>query len=361
MKVLWHTRTIQPFINLGCDQMDHLCDDDDVFNAEEEEYEPSDTMSQSVPSVSQDDLERCGRWLLSVPRQDSTALQQTQEYADFIAAFERLASIHRSEVARSRSFMALEDRVATTREPLPYDVHRNKDFSFLQHMADDDTVIRAFEFLECKSLVRISMTCSRFRELAYRSAAQRTYDVAQARQLNSVMKLLRAKEQIDGIGTRMADPHVRVPVLLLGRRVLITNAGDTDYNGVYFCTGTNGNGFIFTKPRFPEGRILWSDGTVRMRENIANADERGRLGSEVAHPGQLLRCIIAKRFSNEVSDCASIRGLGCRPLEVQLCRRPHEFLTSAGLLTLLHDRLSCGTLAKKCFPWRMRKEYGLVL
>ena len=181
----------------------------------------------------------------------------------------------------------------------PSEVHY-KDDSFLQHMADDDIIIRAFEFLECQSLVRMSMTCSRFRELAHRSAAQRTYDVAQARQLNSVMKLLRAKEQIDGIGTGIRDPHVRVPVLLLGRRVLVTNAGDPEYNGVYFCTGSNGNGFIFTKPRFPERRILRTQGTLRLRENIANADQRGRLESEVAHPGQLLRCIIAKRFSNEV-------------------------------------------------------------
>jgi hypothetical protein len=305
MRVLLNTIAIQPSITLVCYQMEHLRDDA-VF--EDDEYEPSDTMSQSLPSASQDNLERCGRWLLSVPRQDSAALQQTQEYADFIAAFERLASVHRSDVARSRSFVALEEGVATAREPLPSEVYR-KDFSFLQHMADDDTVIRAFEFLECQSLIRISMTCSRFRELAYRSAAQRTYDVAQARQLNSVMKLLRAKEQIDGIGTGMADPHVRVPVLLLGRRICITNAGDTDYNGVFFCTGSNGNGFIFTKPRFPERRIVRADGTLRMRENIANADQRGRLESEVAHPGQLLRCIIAKRFSNEVRNNASFHSL----------------------------------------------------
>ncbi|CAB9523658.1 expressed unknown protein [Seminavis robusta] len=287
--------------------MDHL--HDAVFDVEDSEYEPSDNMSQSVPSTSQDHLERCGRWLVSIPRQDVASLQQTQEYHDFIAAFERLANVHRSDVARSRSFMTLEEAeaeaeaVPVPRDPLgqpmaPSEVH-GRDFSFLQHMADDDTVLRAFEFLECRSLVRISMTCSRFRELAHRSAAQRTYDVAQARQLNNVMKLLRAKEQIDGIGTDIRDPHVRVPVLLLGRRVIVTNAGDPEYNGIYFCTGSNGNGFIFTKPRFPERRILRAQGTIRMRENIANADHRGRLESEVAHPGQLLRCIIAKRFSNE--------------------------------------------------------------
>lgn len=285
--------------------MDHL-QNDAVFDVEEDTYEESESMSSAVPSASQDHLEQCGRWLLSIPRQELGPLQQTQEYSDFVAAFERLANVHRSDVARNRNFMTLEEGVMTAasgRDP-PLDVAPEvpeRDFSFLQHMADDDIIIRAFEFLECQSLVRISMTCSRFRELAHRSATQRTYDVAQARQLNNVMKLLRAKEQIDGIGTGIRDRHVRVPVLLLGRRVLVTNAGDPEYNGIYFCTGSNGNGFIFTKPRFPERRIIRTHGALRLRESIANADQRGRLESEVAHPGQLLRCMIAKRFSNEVS------------------------------------------------------------
>lgn len=266
--------------------------------------EGSESMSQAASSTtSQDHLERCGRWLLSIPRQDLASLQQTQEFNDFVQAFERLAAVHRNDVDRTRSYMSLEEGAeaaaaqADMLDMASSDGHP-KDFSFLQHMADDDIMIRTFEFLECQSLVRISMTCSRFRELAHRSAAQRTFDVAQARQLNNVMKLLRAKEQIDGVGTGIRDRHVRVPVLLLGRRVLVTNAGDTEYNGVYFCTGSNGNGFIFTKPRFPERRIRRTGG-LRLRENIANADQRGRLESEVAHPGQLLRCVIAKRFSNE--------------------------------------------------------------
>ena len=241
----------------------------------------SHASSMPLTSSSQDQMERCGRWLQSIPRQDMAALQQTQEYTDFIRAFERLAQIHRSDVApntHQNNLMAMDEgggpttiaaAVATPSsdkflvEATPEEAER-QNYSFLQHMADDDIIVRTFEFLECQSLVKISMTCSRFRELAHRSAAQRTYDVAQARQLNNVMKLLRAKEQIDGIGTRITDPHVRVPVLLLGRRVLVTDAGDPEYNGVYFCTGSNGNGFIFTKPRFPERRILRAaPGTVR--------------------------------------------------------------------------------------------------
>jgi len=44
-------------------------------------------------------------------------------------------------------------------------------------------------------------------------------------------------------------PFVRVPMLGLPRRVLVTDAGDDDYNGIYFCTGTNANGYTFSKPR----------------------------------------------------------------------------------------------------------------
>ena len=288
--------------------MDHL-QKDEVVDIEEDHSETTD-MSQSMPSTSQDQMERCGRWLLSIPHEDVGALQQTQEYKDFIQAFERLASIHRSDDSQNQNFMSIEGEEETTGEVYNYNAaalpaaeqHEDGTFSFLQNIADDDIIVRAFDFLECQSLVKVSRTCARFRELAHKSAERRTYDVAQARQLNNVMKLLRAKEQIDGIGTNITDCHVRVPVLLLGRRVHITNASDPEYNGVYFCTGSNGNGFIFTKPRFPERRIVRTQGGhIRIRESIENADQRGRLETEVAQPGQLLRCIIAKRFSNEVS------------------------------------------------------------
>ena len=123
------------------------------------------------------------------------------------------------------------------------------------------------------------------------------------------MQLLRAKEQIDGVGNvtpnimgnLQADTcHVRVPTLLLSRRVLVSNCGDAEFNGVFYCTGSNGNGFVFTKPRYPEQRVLRSEQASRM----ILPDEvflDSRLESEVTQPGQLLRCIIAKRFSNEVS------------------------------------------------------------
>jgi len=52
------------------------------------------------------------------------------------------------------------------------------------------------------------------------------------------------------INTSSSNFSVPIPKLLLGKRVLVTNSSDPDYNGVYYCTDCNGNGYVFTKPRF---------------------------------------------------------------------------------------------------------------
>jgi hypothetical protein len=305
--------------------------DHEIIDVDTESSSNMDETSSSVPLVvttGADQLERCGRWLSSIPRDDVLILRQTPEYADFLRVFERLGHAHRKVISMNRSSMSIE---AQSNLMLVHSLDHNLEppsNSTLQHLAADDVVLRVFEFLECQSLMQTAMSCSRFRHLARTSATQRTHDVAHARQLNNVMQLLRAKEQIDGVGNGIHDSHVRVPILLLSRRVVITDAGDPEYNGVYFCTGSNGNGFIFTKPRFPERRVQRSathaqlEGAGRMlpsfpelREiinRVPPADPRAaaaavegahaaRFESEIAQPGQLLRCIIAKRFSNEVS------------------------------------------------------------
>lgn len=278
-------------------------------------------LPSSVANSPADQLERCGHWLSSIPRDDVSALRSTQEYSDFLRAFERLGQAHRRVISLNRN----SHEVA----PSDWSIPNN----FLQYLTADDVILRIFEFLECKSLIRMAFTCSRFRQLANGSATQRTCDVMSTRKLQNVMQLLRAKEQIDGVGVGIDDNHVRVPILLLGRRMLVTDAGDPEYNGVYFCTGCNGNGFVFTKPRYQECRTLTEQqASSRSRENIphrqmeidqqiqnvagevapagfaAPMDQgRGAIGigptthveSEIAQPGQLLRCIIAKRFSNE--------------------------------------------------------------
>ena len=45
-------------------------------------------------------LERCGRWLCAIPRDDVVALQQTSEYREFLAAFDKLGEVrdHKSYI-----------------------------------------------------------------------------------------------------------------------------------------------------------------------------------------------------------------------------------------------------------------------
>lgn len=321
--------------------MDHQCDQERRDVDGERSRCNVDTAMVDATSPG-DQLERYGRWLSSIPRDDVIALRETQEYHDFFRAFERLGHAHRRVISVDRTDIGASktptanlrhnpDRKATSEGYSSYSIN------FLQHVSADDVVLRVLEFLECRSLIRTAFTCTRFRQLAYRSATQRTYDVASTRQLHNVMQLLRAKEQIEGVGVGIHENHVRIPILLLNRRVLVTNAGDPEMNGVYFCTECNGNGFVFTKPRYPEQRIERQQneagGTMAVpgpqvanhpmgilgrpvRPNGQPVDDMevevagpppldqtpsARFESAVAQPGQLLRCFIAKRFSNEVS------------------------------------------------------------
>lgn len=123
------------------------------------------------------------------------------------------------------------------------------------------------------------------------------------------MQLLRAYEQAEGISPR-TGPFVRMPFLGLPRRVSVNGCEDEEFNGIYFCTGCNGNGFVFTKPREPRRRIR----TVVVSEVTAAAapavrgDEAELVGNEgrdaesnvgTEQIGRLLRINIAKKFSNE--------------------------------------------------------------
>mmetsp|Transcript_19735 Transcript_19735/g.34766 ORF Transcript_19735/g.34766 Transcript_19735/m.34766 type:complete len:502 (-) Transcript_19735:423-1928(-) len=342
-------------------------------------------------------LERCGRWLMAIPRDDVVALQQTSEYREFLSAFDRLGEAHRRTVTLERQHLLMEredgdnnmaeysalanfstsnhnlhppssptnNRIPsslTTMQPdsqplSPSSALRRRRFSFLQHLAVDDVLLRIFEFIDCSSLVRTGTTCHRFHELTTRSAEQRTQRLADGRLLRSAMKMLRAQEQIEGVGPREeAGPFVPIPMLGLRRRVKVSGAGDPEYNGIYFCTGSNGNGFLFTKPRSPErrARVPNNPPTFNMQQLVeldgaggiegigpvpmggvgdannnaleaagvigldihAAADEDNGGNGEAGGHGQredavdvlfgdepnrsrLLRCVIAKRFSNE--------------------------------------------------------------
>lgn len=332
--------------------------EEDQFGVDtEHSYRMEDSYEQdSVPVSPADQLERYGGWLSSIPRDDVIMLRETPEYQDFIRAFERLGSAHRRAISMNRSSVSMDDASSHKPSLHSFVLADTLTSNFLQFLTADDVILRVFEFLECHSLIRMALTCTRFRQLAYRSATQRTFDVAVSRQLNSVMQLLRAKEQIEGVGNGMHDSHVRVPILLLGRRILVQDCGDPEMNGIYSCTSCNGNGFVFTKPRYSNIRVrrpshqtsqspwdrhidmqhthheqdlamlpqqnLHPDGVpnhplnvpmrranghvphvgrnVQLGAGVAEQGPVSRFESEVVQPGQQLRCIIAKRFSNEV-------------------------------------------------------------
>lgn len=271
-------------------------------------------------------LERCGHWLISIPRDDVALLQNTAEYRDFLSAFERLGVAHRRTVTLERQTLMERENDDMML------ISNNKQHSFLQHLAVDDVLLRVFEFIDCSSLVRTGTSCHRFRELSTRSAEQRAHRLADGRLLRNPLKMLRAQEQIEGVGVREGTgPFVPIPMLGLRRRVKVSGSGDPEFNGIYFCTGSNGNGFLFTKPRVPERRAgmngvvqaIGQPAIVEMEEGDGGIEEAAIRGggddeddndvrvNEIRDGGlevlfgdepnrsRLLRCVIAKRFSNE--------------------------------------------------------------
>ncbi|KAL3922912.1 MAG: hypothetical protein SGILL_001952 [Bacillariaceae sp.] len=385
-----------------------------------------------------DQLERCGRWLSSIPRDDVTVLRETPEYQAFLEAFERLGCAHRRVISGNHgstcsnsgsgsshsnspstvvdgagtsaaaaavtpvvmpsstnsnghspdgmvigssqnsssddadcvnstvSFLMSSGSVADASSDLaqnssfhaatiPSAISTSAQTQQLQHRPSslnvftqytDDVLVNMLQFLESQSLIRASRTCSRFQQLSHQSAAQRTHGISQSRQLPSVMQLLRAQEQIvegdhyqnQNSATPTANGHVRVPMLLLGRRIVVTDAGDPEYNGVYYCTNANGNGFVFTKPRYPIVRLSSAAADRRTQNHddsmevdngendlprnplnqlqlqqqqppqqnlhgVAAPDNDALLSTrydgETPQPGQPLRCIVSKRYSND--------------------------------------------------------------
>ena len=193
-------------------------------------------------------------------------LARTPEYAAFLQAFARLGQAHERDVAS-------EDKCG--------------DDAFLQHYASNDVVCKIFEYSDSKDLVVASATCHRFRKLAKETAMQKTAAFRDARSLGCEMKTLRAQEQVQGIGIGQDVFSVQVPVLGLKGRVLVSDCGDDAYNGLYFCTDVENNGWVFKKPannetdfdcviskRFSEQRLLWyMSKSIRVESAISTLRE----------------------------------------------------------------------------------------
>jgi hypothetical protein len=227
------------------------------MNDEEEWYEAEcEAPQQQVAShVVKDELTRRGQWLIGVASDPTIwELRETEEYRQFLLAAQRLQDAHVRSVAMT-------------------------DMPAQQHHIDtaftEEVLHCIWAFMDSTDLYRVGLVNTKFCASVDRHVARR---IQNTRQLPP-LALLRAQEQKSGYYADAAKlrPSVPIPMLLLPRRIIVTNAGDADFNGVYHCTGANGNGFVFTKPRLPP-----------------------------------LRCIIAKRFSQEV---------GCN--QEQMCCKSH--------------------------------------
>jgi hypothetical protein len=147
------------------------------------------------------------------------------------------------------------------------------------------------EFLTATNLVHLShlsRTNSFFRNLVHQHAAATLYrtqtitttsaDTRIQPPPSSILEHVRAMEIIQGNleydddqhenGSVAIDNHadedshrhhrhgiqrpknmVPIRITLPMQKIIVTNAGDTEYNGIYCCTSFDGNGYVFTKPR----------------------------------------------------------------------------------------------------------------
>ena len=69
-----------------------------------------------------------------------------------------------------------------------------------------------------------------------------------------------------------------IPMLGLPLRVRVSGGRNLEYKGMYFCTGCNGNGFLFKKPRwlgrgFTAAATRTATGGTDTREAVEEEEE----------------------------------------------------------------------------------------
>ena len=121
----------------------------------------------------------------------------------------------------------------------------------------DEIIARIFGFLDVHTLTRVTRTSKRMKTIVDNSIQDRMPRNELTRRLAMNLENLRAEEQRKSI---LAPPNftVRMPALLLPKRVWVTGCGSADANGIYYCTGVNGNGYVFTKATYKSDRFMSS-------------------------------------------------------------------------------------------------------
>lgn len=259
-------------------------------------------------------------WWQSLSDRDTNPLHHTREYTEFLKAASRLRRAHDQIVSSWRDLehsaagldnaTVLSPTVLTSTEESP-----QKSFEYQtswQYGVGDEILLRVLTFLECADLSSVAITCTRFHRLVKKYTNQATSRMQQDHQLSTSLKLYRALEQIRGIAAP-SFCSVPIPTLLLPQRIVVTESGDSDYNGIYFCTGCNANGYVFSKPWSRPLSAPKQAPSLRTSPTFINGQNPRVLVEEEDHSawdtaessrtvktGQRLRCVIARRFSHEV-------------------------------------------------------------
>ena len=196
-----------------------------------------DSSLDSIPgsSSSSKDLpfQRWSQWLGSISEHDAELLQLQPEYEEFLTVMRRLEQTHITMLNSVGTSPTTTGAVWMTCPPV----------FLLQH----SLLLRIYDFLECRDLVHSSVVCRRMYRLSHETARIRSRHTT-ARTLPTDLQQVRLHEQWHGRACTREYAVVPRPFLLLPKRVLVTQCGDPDLNGVYLCTAACGNGFCFTQP-----------------------------------------------------------------------------------------------------------------
>ena len=153
----------------------------------------------------------------------------------------------------------------------------------------NEMIEKVLYFLDSHELSQTMLTCRRLERICRSHIRKRVEQLdGTERHLSHPLQIIRADEHVRGHASEGPGGFTRIPVLLLPHRVLVTGAGDPDFNGVYFCTGCNANGFMFSRTYCSFASIRFPSDRRQTHSDI-----------ELAPPAQYLRCIISKRFPND--------------------------------------------------------------
>lgn len=219
-------------------------------------------------------LHRWSQWLGSISEIDAQYLRLQPEYEEFLAAMQRLEQAHiailnndsnrsippqqptpdPTLLSHSSNNNSTDPPAGISTPPPQRVIPHHHSLKTLGHL-QSSLLLRIFDFLDCRDLVRASRTSHRWYHWVQETASLRVRSTATP-QL-SALQHVRLAEQWSGWAAGPDYHLVPFVVRLLRRRIVVSQCDDADCNGVYCCAEVSGNGFVFSKPcgERPNGRV----------------------------------------------------------------------------------------------------------